>query len=139
MALDRKKIALIHVAKKQIGLTEDDYRAILSQYGRAGSAADLSPEGFKRVMARLEGLGFKSTSTARPLPDRAGMASAEQTSLMRHLWHEFTNGQGTDATFGKWLEGRFKLSSIRFINARTAPKVIAALRAMVKRRAGKAA
>ena len=135
MAIAKSKLALIHVAKKQLGLSEDDYRSILVLFGGVETSADLTDGGFERVMARFQALGFNSTSTAKPLPKRANMASPAQTSLIRHLWHDYTSGAGTDVSLGKWLEGHFHVSSIRFVTAATAPKVITALKAMARKKA----
>jgi hypothetical protein len=61
---------------------------------------------------------------------RTGMASPGQTSFIRQLWAECTQGAGTDATLGKWLERQFGVSSLRFVSADLAPKVIGGLKAM---------
>lgn len=137
--LPRSKLAIIHVAAKQLGLDDATYRALLRQLAGVASARELSPEGFELVMARLAELGFKSTSPRRPLPARAGMATPRETQLVRHLWWQFTAGQGNDASLGKWLDGRFKVSALRFVDAARAPKVIAALRHMVAKKARKGA
>lgn len=121
---------LIHVARRQLGLSEDDYRAVLALYGGVTSATELDQRGFTAVMARFEQLGFRSTSQRRPMPVRAGMASPGQTSFIRQLWAECTNGAGTEASLGKWLERQFGVSALRFVPAELAPKVIGGLRAM---------
>ena len=58
------------------------------------------------------------------------MASPGQTSLILQLWVECTRGEGTEASLGKWLERRFRVSSIRFITVEMAPKVIGGLMGM---------
>jgi len=57
--LPNKKIALIHVAKAQTGMTEDEYRDMLQQFG-ADSSKKLDPVVFADVMKHFEKLGFKS-------------------------------------------------------------------------------
>jgi hypothetical protein len=134
------KLRLIHVARGQLGLTEEDYRSILMLFGGVSHAAELNLAGFTAVMERFTALGFASTSPRRPFPQRLGMASPRQTSLMRQLWAECTNGTGTEAELGKWLEGHFHVSSLRFLTGDLAPKVLGALKAMkTKRGAQKAA
>jgi len=124
------KLRLIHVARRQLDLAEDDYRAILSLYGGVNSATMLDQAGFTSVMARFGELGFRSTSSRRPLPARSGMASPGQVQLIRQLWAEFTEGEGTDATLGKWLERTFKVSALRFVTADLAFKTIGGLKGM---------
>lgn len=60
------QLALIHVAKKELGLQDEDYRAILELYGGVSSAKFLTMAGFERVMAHLERLGFKSITPRQP-------------------------------------------------------------------------
>lgn len=63
------ELAKIHVAKKQLGMSDDDYRAMLQSKGGASSAADLDHAGRQRVLAYLTTLGFKpkaSPQTKRP-------------------------------------------------------------------------
>lgn len=57
-ALTKKQIALLHVAKNQLGLQEGDYRAMLSLYGGAESSKDMTLGGFERVMKEFQRLGF---------------------------------------------------------------------------------
>lgn len=138
--IDRKKIALIQVAKTQLGLTDDDYRAVLKRYGNADSSKDLDDAGFTAVMAHFERCGFTSTAKKRNFGNqRPGMASASQVAKIRTLWSAFTEGTGTDATLGKWLDRTFKVSSIRFVTVETAKKAIGALTAMADKKAAPAA
>lgn len=134
-----EKLRIIAVARKQLALADDDYRSILRLYGGVESARDLAPGGFTAVMRRFDQLGFKSTSKRKPMAQRMGMAAPGQVSLMRQLWAEFTDGQGTDATLGKWLERQFRASALAFVSADLAPKVVAGMKAMVAKRAASAA
>ena len=135
MPLSRKQTALIHVAKKQLGMADDDYRAILRQEAGVDSSRDLNSHGFEAVLRRFEALGF--TSSARPpqFGERHGMASPAQVDFLRSLWRQYTNGQGDDRSLGKWLQRTIKVSDIRFVTYGDAFKAITALKAMVKREA----
>jgi hypothetical protein len=131
--LSPNKRAIIGVARRQLALTDEDYRSILGLYAGVKSSTELDQQGFSNVMGRFAELGFQSTSPRRPLTARAGMASPAQTSFIRHLWSECTNGNGTDASLGKWLEGKFHVSSVRFVTAELAPKVVGGLKGMKAR------
>lgn len=136
-----KQTALLHVAKKELALEDDDYRAILLDAAGVDSSRDLDREGFQAVMRELEALGFKS-SRAKPAPDyghRYGFATPEQCSYIRSLWDEYTDGQGDDGTLGKWLQRTYKVSALRFVTYGQAPKAITALRAMIARKKAAAA
>lgn len=48
--MDKKKLALIHIIKKELGLSEAEYRNILFESARVKSAKDLDEEKFRRLM-----------------------------------------------------------------------------------------
>lgn len=54
------QLALIHVAKKELGLSDEDYRSLLQLHGGVNSAKLLTMDGFERVMKQMEQLGFSS-------------------------------------------------------------------------------
>lgn len=83
-----KLIQLIHIAKSQLHLDEDTYRAMLQDNtGKNSTKAMTYPE-LQIVFDDLKKKGFKTTSpTARKNP--AGdlrQADDEQSKLIRHLW-----------------------------------------------------
>lgn len=139
MPLARNKVAVIQVARQQLGLTDEDYRAMLSNIAGATSSKDLDDDGFEAVMFRLHQLGFRSTWNKANLGYRGAMATPRQVAKIRHLWGQFTDGKGTDASLGKWLEDKFKVSSLRFLEADPARKVIGALNGMAAKKSVRAA
>ncbi len=50
-------LAKIHLAKKQLGLDDDTYRAMLLTIGGVKSSKDLTPEGLSKVIGHLEKAG----------------------------------------------------------------------------------
>jgi phage gp16-like protein len=48
--VDQKKLALIHIIKKELQLSESEYRAILKETAGVTSARDLTPESFQKLM-----------------------------------------------------------------------------------------
>ena len=47
---DRKKLALIHIVKKELGISDEDYHCLLKRIAGVGSAKDLDAAGFRRLM-----------------------------------------------------------------------------------------
>lgn len=127
MALPIEKSRLLHLARRQLDLDEATYRDLLERVAGVRSSRDLDREGFDVVMAELARLGFRSTSPIAPLPSRPGMATPGQTSKIRALWLDVTDGTGTDRGLGHWLEKQFQVSDLRFLDRATAPKVITGL------------
>jgi hypothetical protein len=71
--LNRKeKLSLIHIAKKETGITDEAYRLLLEGAAGISSAAEIAWEDqFNAVMKAFERLGFKSwkkqgKTTSRP-------------------------------------------------------------------------
>lgn len=135
MPLTRDKIALLHVAKKRLGLDDATWRDLLEQVAGVRSIRDLDQAAFDRVMAALEAAGFTSDFAKANFGNRRhpDMASAGQVALIRELWGAFTDGQGDDRTLGKWLTRQGWASDLRFLAARDAQKAIGALRRMLER------
>ncbi len=48
--LDQKKLAVIHIAKKKLGLSDKAYRDLLEQAAGVRSARDLDEAGFQKLM-----------------------------------------------------------------------------------------
>lgn len=132
----KKQIALLHVAKRDLGLADEDYRAILSRHGRCESAADLTGPGFTAVMKYFTAMGFRSAWTQRTFGARPSMATPAQIDLIRKLWQQFSGkADPDDMELNKWLNRFHKVSALRFVDDRKAAKAISALKAMVARQA----
>jgi hypothetical protein len=139
MALPRKCVSQIHVAKARLRLSEEDYRALLVRVTGKTSSADFDAHDFEAVMDEFHRLGFRSDWRERTYGHRLGMATPAQLELIRKLWSEYHDGKGDEAGLGRWLEHKFKVSSPRFVTLGIARKVIAALKAMVQRKRDKGA
>ena len=48
--LDRKKLAVIHIVKKELGLSDMEYRKILKEISGVETAKELNEDGFKKLM-----------------------------------------------------------------------------------------
>lgn len=131
----KKQIALLHVAKRELGLADEDYRAILARYGHCDSAADLNASGFTSVMKYMAALGFKSTSaTSSGFGERRGMASPAQIDLIRALWLKYQGeGDEKETALNNWLTRFHKVSALRFVDVAKASKIITALKRMTSR------
>lgn len=131
------RIKLLQLARRELGLTEEDYRAILAAQGGYARTKDIvrDDRAFDRVTAHLRRLGFKSTAHRRAFDreDHLGtMATRAQVGLIRELWQANAKDK-SDAALDRWLESKFKVSSLRFLPIEKARKVIAALKAWRER------
>mgnify|MGYP005835868879 CR=1 FL=1 len=54
-----RQLAMLHVAKNKLDLTDEDYRSLLLLYGGVKSSKQLNQEGLRRVLDRFKELGFE--------------------------------------------------------------------------------
>lgn len=133
------QVRLVHAAYRQMEWTEQHFLQVLQEFGGVITPADLDHRGFDLVMFNFETLGFKRDGllTAKPAyGDRPGYASGQQIRLIRTLWAEWS-GADDEKALNAWLERFHQVSTLRFLTAPGASKVITALKAM-KRRAAEA-
>lgn len=90
----REELAKIHIAKKDLGLSDDIYRDILWHAGKVESAGDLDWQGRRAVLERFKELGWKPTAAKKSgLSALAGTktrrpADDPQSRMLRGLWIE---------------------------------------------------
>lgn len=129
MAISNDKKAVIHVAKAQLRMADEDYRALLMRAAGVHSSAELDETGFTAVLAELERLGFRSTKGRAQQARREGMATPAQVGKIRALWEAYT-GKDNELRLGRWLEKHFHVSHVRFLESWRAGKAIAILKKM---------
>ena len=75
-------IKLVHVARRELGLDEDAYRAILTAQAGKSSLAAMNAGEMSRVLEYLKAQGFK----VRKTPGDRKQASGKDASKVRALW-----------------------------------------------------
>lgn len=58
-SIRNRELAQIHIARAQLGMAEDAYRAVLWTVARVTSSKDLDWSGRKRVLDHMKACGFK--------------------------------------------------------------------------------
>jgi phage gp16-like protein len=78
-----REIRLIHVAKRELGLDDETYRAMLFAVARVQSVKDLDWTGRKKVLDHMKARGFKVRSKAAPSRQ---LAQDAESKKIRALW-----------------------------------------------------
>lgn len=143
--LDRKTLAKIHIARKQLALDEDDYRDILDRVCGVRSARDLTPDMLPALQREFRRLGYQGYLLRRnempPLPysdcdDRPGRPSGKQLRMLEATLRSI-NGFG-DHDFRLavrvWCERVADISDLRLLDDRTYNRVLAASRRLAAKR-----
>lgn len=124
-------IALIHVAKAQLGLDEETYRGVLASAGVASSKEIRDQDQFNLIMNQFKTLGFqKAKATRRPTwKDDWWRCSPAQRAKIEVLWANVARTP-TEPALRRMVARIIHIDSPAWINPAQASKVIVALRAM---------
>ena len=130
----KSRMAVIHLAKKQLGLSEDAYRAILSGAG-VGSAKDIATNAqFNTVMDAFLRLGFSPARHGGPNKYHSpvaganpGMISRRQEYYIKGLW-ELASRAKDEQSLRRMVRRIGKVDDISFLPRRAASALILALR-----------
>ncbi len=137
MKLNRKGlIAKIHVAKKQMGLDDVQYQAILEGATGKDSCKDMNTSELLKVVERMESLGWESTSKSAP----RGLEDDPQYRMLRALWLKLHDlGEVRDSSeqaLAKFIMRQTKVERLEWLNINQVSDVIEALKKWVQRVGG---
>ena len=77
----RGRLAKVHIAKKQLAMDEDAYRAILKRVTGHGSSADCTDGQLDELLTEFKRLGFETTKPSNP-----PQAEKEYVRMIYALW-----------------------------------------------------
>jgi phage gp16-like protein len=130
--IGNREKALIHVAKTKLGLSEEDYRAVLNSVG-VTTSKDLNPLQFDEIMSRFESAGFQS-SNRNARRNRPPRPVAAKEKLMKKIGAILADTGLPWAYADGMARKMFGLDSVRFCNETELWKVAAALSIYQKRK-----
>ena len=119
--LDRKKLAVIHIVKRELGLSDLKYRDSLEKVTGVRSAKDLDEPGFRKLMSYFarskyyrvnkDGLTFRQKMYLKSLKDQ----------LSWNEWH-----------FKNFLKKYYKKTSVESLTRKEAGNAITSLKNIIK-------
>jgi len=123
--LDRKKLAVIHIVKQELGLDDGDYRDILERLAGVRSARDLDEAGFRKLMNH-----FARSRYYRVNPEGLTL---RQKLYIRHLqadlgWH--------DDHLGNFLKKYYHKGRVEGLTKKEGSKAIESLKNVLRHRKG---
>lgn len=126
----RRDLAKIHIAKKDLGMEEDDYRAMLQNVGGVGSSADLTVRGRSKVLHHLEKtLGWKPKSRK---PRQKITAREPVDRKIRALWLDLANlgavRDRSEKALNSYVSRQTGVDRMDWLSSKQAEKVIEALK-----------
>ena len=129
--IDRSKIIqLIHIAKSQIGLSDEDYRAVLESTAKKTSCSEMTLFELNEVLKAMKKLGFKVKKLETREEEIGWDASKAQMDYIKGMW-ELVARDKSDRALYKFIKRITGADHPRFMTAKGFQKVIIALRKMM--------
>ena len=124
MPLDNKKLAVIHIVKKELGLSNREYRDRLEEVTGVRSAKFLDEQGFRRLMNY-----FARSKYYRRSPEGLTFRQRMYIKGLRDLL------QWSEPHFVNFLKKYYKKSDINTLSKKEAAKVIESLKHILEHEA----
>lgn len=126
----RRELAQIHVAKKDLRMDEETYRAMLWSVARVHSAADLDAGGRRQVLEHLKAVGFKPRRRGR------SRAAGSKAALIGKIRAQLA-AAGRPDSYGDGMARRmFGVERYEWCRPDQLHRIVAALGYDARRRAG---
>lgn len=131
-----RELAMIHVAKKQLAMDDESYRAMLWACGRVKSSKDLDYGGRQRVIEHLKKCGFTAVKGKRVYPGRPHNISSESRGPQLKKVEALLADAGREWAYADGMVKRmFNIERVAMCHEGQLQKLIAALSYDQKRRA----
>lgn len=128
--ISKVTLSKIHVAKSQLAMDDETYRAMLQSVAGVSSAKDLMPDQAARVLRHLERCGFKPKQSPHRAPRVASGRAAQLAKIEALL-----AAAGRPWAYVDGMVKRIcKVDAIEFCNGEMLGKLIAALQLDANRR-----
>lgn len=131
----RQLLAKVHLAKKDLALTEDSYRDRLHQVTGRRSAADCSDQQLVAVIESMKSIGWKDRPArragGRPLAD--GPQARKARAQWLSLWNLGVVEQPGERALAAFVRRQTGREDLRFCDSAQLNKVIDGLKAMLAR------
>ena len=128
-------IKLIHVARRELKLDEDVYRAMLRAETGADSSAALTVFQLERVLDRMKRAGFKVRTKGGRTPDRS-----PQSRKIRALWLDL-HARGvvrdpSEKALSAWVKREAGVDDLAWTDSAQAARLIERLKLWARRTGG---
>lgn len=132
----RRELAKIAIGRKQLGMAEEVYRALLRKIGGVDSASDLDQAGRRKLLDHLRACGWRPTAGKTPHPGRPhNMASPERGALLGKVEALLADAGRPWAYADGLAMSMFGIERTAFCDSGRLHKMVAALEIDKKRRA----
>lgn len=137
----KRLLTLVHVGRRELGLDDEDYRALLESVTGSRSAKGLKAAQLEAVITVMKGLGFKvkGNATGRRSPPSAAHVQAPEVRKLRAIWITMFNDgllcDGSEDALGSYIRrmttnsnGGAGINRAEWLTAKQAERVLEALK-----------
>lgn len=130
----RSLLGMVHVAKKQLELNEDEYRLILITATRKWSAGEMTEGELGDVITAMKERGFVAFRSKRPGPKPADHPVARKARALWISLHQLGAIENpSESALEAFARRQLKCDRLQWANQRLADALIEALKAMAER------
>lgn len=130
----RRDLAKIHIAVKELGMEDEDYRALLQDVAGVGSASKLDLAQRSKLLHRLEKLGWKPKTRK---PRQKITANTPVDRKIRALWLDLANlgavRDRSEKALASYVKRQTCVDRLDWLSSKQAEMVIEGLKRWVKR------
>jgi len=145
-AIRKRELALIHMAKAQMGLTREDYEHVLREVTGKTSSADLDAAGREKLLQHFKAKGF--VVKAKPGAARTAPLRDPQVKKLLAMWYALAeagavarpaNAQACSQSVERWAKEQLAgtplgpLDALRFATGAQLDKLIESMKQWGKR------
>jgi len=120
------QLSKIHIAKKDLGLDDETYRALLARVAGVRSAKDLNPRQIGAVLAEFSRLGWKS-APAKKHGRKAPAAAPDRVKLVGKIEAFLAEAKRSWAYADGMAMRMFKVERVEWLDPGQLQKMVAAL------------
>jgi phage gp16-like protein len=120
-------MAKIHIAKAQLGMDDDTYRALLARVAGVRSAKDLGPRQIGAVLREFERLGFEPKPAAKAKSRPAPSPSDERKALVSKIEAQLTEAARPWSYADAMAARMFKVERVEWCDPEQLRRLVAAL------------
>ncbi|WP_165682140.1 gp16 family protein [Metapseudomonas otitidis] len=124
----------IQIARRQLGMDDDTYRAMLMRTVGATTSKGLTPRQIGRVLAELERLGFQPTSPRKaPAGRKTAESAPERAALIGKINAQLAEAERTIAYADGLARRMFQVERVEWCDPDQLRRLVAALAYDAKR------
>lgn len=127
--ISKATLAKIHIAKKQLAMDDDSYRAMLRSVGGVDSSKDLTSMGAAKVLRHFERIGF----TPQPNKGRRPIVTTSRARQIGKIEALLAEAHRPWAYLDGMVKRICKVGALEFCDSAMLAKLIAALQIDAKR------